>query len=76
MGGDMAKAPGDLMRAIREKADKTQEQMAAELGWTQPYIAKLESGRAFVRTEDLRRVAAAYGLRPEQLIPTTEAKAS
>lgn len=69
----MAKTPAELMRAAREKAEKTQSQLADELGVTQPLIAKWEAGKAFPKTEDIRRVADAYGLKPEQLLPANAA---
>lgn len=72
----MAKAPHELMRAARERADKTQAQIADELGVTQPLIAKWEKGDGLPKTEDVRRVARAYGLKPEQILPAEEAKAS
>lgn len=47
--------------------------MAAELGKTQPTIQAYESDKALPRTEDVRAVAKAYGLKPEQLLPPTKA---
>lgn len=60
---------GPVLRAAREKLDWTQAEMAAELGVTQPLIARWEAGDALPRTEDVRSVAAAYKLKPEQLLP-------
>jgi transcriptional regulator with XRE-family HTH domain len=72
----MSKSPCDLMREARKRLDKTQSQIADELGLPQPLISRWETGDAFPRTEDVRRVAKAYGLKPEQLLPRDEAKAS
>jgi transcriptional regulator with XRE-family HTH domain len=71
----MAKTPAELMRAARERAGKTQEQLAVELGFTQVQIAKWEAGKALPTTKDIRRVARAYGLRPDQLIPSESSAA-
>lgn len=60
---------GEVMRAAREKLGKTQAQMATDLEVTQPLIARWEAGNAYPRTEDVRRVAAAYRLKPDQLLP-------
>lgn len=72
----MSKPPSELMRDARKRLDKTQTQIAEEIGVPQPLISRWESGDGFPRTEDVRRVAKAYGLKPEQLLPATEAKAS
>ena len=65
----MTKTPAECMRAARDKAGKTQADIAHELGVTQPLIAKWEAGDALPRTEDVRKVAKAYGLKPEQILP-------
>lgn len=74
MGWSMARQPCELMKAARERQGKTQSQIAAELGVTQPLIAKWEAGDGLPQTKDIRNVARVYRLRPEQLLP--EAKAS
>ena len=71
----MSSDVGDRLKRARKRKGKTQLEMATELGVTQPLIAKWEDGRGLPVTDDLRRVAAAYGLRPEQLLPSV-AKAS
>lgn len=66
----MAKTtPGEVLKTAREKLDKTQAQMAELLGVTQPLIARWESGDAYPRTEDVRRVAKVYGVKPDLLLP-------
>lgn len=81
MGEDMAKptpepgpTPGSIMKTARERAGKSQAQIAAELGVTQPLIFKWEHDISHPRTEDVRRVAKAYGIRLDLLIP--EAKSA
>lgn len=64
---------GEIMRAARDRLGKSQAQIADELGVTQPLIAKWEAGRSSPRTEDVRRVAAVYGIKPDLLIPPTKA---
>jgi transcriptional regulator with XRE-family HTH domain len=59
----------ERMRKARRAQKKRQRDIAEEVGRTQPTVAAWESGRAFPRLEELRRVARAYGLRPEFLIP-------
>jgi transcriptional regulator with XRE-family HTH domain len=60
---------GALMRAARTKLKKTQSEIAAELGCTQPSVANWENDHTLPRTEEVRTVAKVYGLRPEQLLP-------
>ena len=42
--------------ALREKRGLTQRQLAKLLGTSQPYVAKLESGRKESRRQDAREV--------------------
>jgi transcriptional regulator with XRE-family HTH domain len=65
------KSPAELMREAREDAQKTQSEIADELGVTQAAVARWESGAA--RPRRVRAVAKAYGLRPEQLLPDENA---
>lgn len=65
----MAKSPGELMRAARKRSGKNQADIAEELGVTQPCVFSWESDKTSPRTADLSRVAKAYGLKPQQLIP-------
>lgn len=59
----------ERLRGARRKLKKRQRDIADEIGCTQPTIADWELGRALPRLQDLRTVAKAYGLKPEQLIP-------
>lgn len=47
----------------RNRADMTQEQVAAAMGTTQTVIARLESGRTMPSTRTLERFAKATGTR-------------
>lgn len=67
---------GKLMRSAREQAGLTQQAIATVLGFTQAQIVKWESGEALPKTEDLPRVARAYGIEPIQLVPIKAARAS
>jgi ribosome-binding protein aMBF1 (putative translation factor) len=49
-----------LIRA-RGDADLTQEQVAAAMGTTQAFVARLESGRSMPSTRTLKRFAKATG---------------
>lgn len=60
---------GERLRKARTKLKKTQADMAELIGCTQPSIHDWESDRVLPRTQDVRRVAKAYGLEPEQLLP-------
>lgn len=71
----MVKRPCELMRAAREKAKRTQSQLAEELGVTQPQIHKLESGEGLPLTGEIRRVAAAYGIDPDRFLASVVAEA-
>jgi transcriptional regulator with XRE-family HTH domain len=60
--------PAEVLRAAREKQDKTQQDIADELDVSQALISKWESGTP-VPSKKLRLVAKVYGVRPERLIP-------
>jgi transcriptional regulator with XRE-family HTH domain len=60
--------PERLKRA-RKKLGKSQQQIANEVGCTQPLVSQWENGDGLPPTERVRAVAAAYGLRPELLLP-------
>ena len=65
----MSSEIGDRLKRARKRNGKTQAQIAAEVGVTQPLVAKWEDGGGLPITDDLRKAARAYGLRPDQLIP-------
>lgn len=57
------------MRSARKKLKKSQSDIAGETGHTQPTVHAWETGRAYPRTGELRSVARAYEMEPDQLIP-------
>lgn len=60
---------GELMRKSRLKHKKLQRHIAKEVGCTQPTVHDWEIGRSHPKLKQIRVVARAYGLKPEQLIP-------
>lgn len=60
------------LRKARDRIGKTQAQIAEEVDVSQPAVQKWESGAALPRTVDVRAVAAAYGVKPELLLPAAE----
>lgn len=53
--------PGQLVRAVRERAGLTQAQLADRLGVRQGTVAEVETDRRGVTVERLARIAAALG---------------
>lgn len=64
---------GERLRSAREKLKKTQREIAEELGKAQPTIHAWESDQTLPKTDEIRTVAAVYGLKPEQLLPERQA---
>ncbi len=64
---------GERLKKARERLGKTQAEVAAELGCTQPTIHAWESDDNLPRTKEVRAVATVYGLKPEQLLPESAA---
>lgn len=60
---------GERLREARKRIDKTQAEIAEIVGRTQPTVHAWESDQTLPRTEEVRVVAKAYGLKPEQLLP-------
>jgi transcriptional regulator with XRE-family HTH domain len=60
---------GERLKRARTRLDKTQAEIAAEVGCQQPTVHEWETDKAVPKTRDVRKVARAYGLRPEQLLP-------
>jgi ribosome-binding protein aMBF1 (putative translation factor) len=56
-------AVADALIKARARAKLTQAQLAERMGTTQPYVAKLESGRAKPTLRTLERIAEATGSR-------------
>jgi ribosome-binding protein aMBF1 (putative translation factor) len=53
------------VRALREKLNLSQAELAERVGTKQPSIARLESGRVVPRIDLLQKIAHALGLRLE-----------
>lgn len=63
----MAK-PCDLLREARERAARSQDEIAAELGVTQPCISKWEAGDSIPKPGETRQIAAAYSVNHKTLL--------
>jgi transcriptional regulator with XRE-family HTH domain len=59
----------ERLRTAREKLGKTQLEIAEAVGKKQPTVCAWESGDTLPKTDEIRLVAKAYGLKPEQLLP-------
>lgn len=57
------------MRQLREKADRPQHEIAAELGIGQPSYHDLEQGATRVKRRDLIALAAIYGISLDEAFP-------
>ena len=68
--------PHEILAAAREKLDVSQSVMAVALKVSQPTIHRWETGANSVPIADVRRVAKAYKVKPEDLIPPVEQRAS
>lgn len=63
-------ALGDRLRALRLKAEMTQESLAdvVELHWT--YVGQVERGERNVTYKNLLRLARGLGVEPAALLPS------
>lgn len=64
----MRERQAEVLRRWRKEAGLTQKEAGAALGLSQSAYSYLEAGRSVVRTEDLRRLSAAYGRPLEAMI--------
>lgn len=64
----LARAIGQRVRAARERKDWRQEDLARESGLARANVARLETGRVVPKLPTLERVAAALGLRTDDLL--------
>ncbi len=62
---------GGRIRHFREAAGLTQEQLAAKAGLPQSHISRLETGRHSPSSLTLEKIAAAIGIDPSELDPST-----
>jgi transcriptional regulator with XRE-family HTH domain len=67
---------GAELRRLREAANLSGEQVAATLGWSQPKVSRIETGRTAFTVRDVARLLALYGVtddvRAELLAATAE----
>jgi len=56
------------LRAVRERRLMTQDELAAKSGITQTTISAIEMGKQSPRVTTVRRLAAALGVEPEELV--------
>ena len=59
---------GDNVRELRTLAALTQEELAGEAGITATALSRIERNEAEPRPSTLRKLAAALGVRPADLI--------
>ena len=59
-----ARAARTVLRAFREDADLTQEQLATRVGWTTRQVVNLESGRKAMDIRHVVRIVRALGRDP------------
>jgi transcriptional regulator with XRE-family HTH domain len=56
------------LRSVRERLFVTQEELAERTGMSRATISRIESGQQRPRISTVRRLAAALGVSPEELI--------
>lgn len=62
-------AVGSTLRAVRESAKLTQEDVAAAIGWSRTTLVAIERGRQAVSLDQLVQLAARYDMSVCDLIP-------
>lgn len=65
-------ALGEAIRALREQAGLSQEQLASDASLDAPALAAIEAGREEPTWGDLRRLAYALGTSLEQVLELAE----
>jgi transcriptional regulator with XRE-family HTH domain len=60
------------LRAVRERRLMTQDELAAKAKVAQTTISAIEQGKQEPRVTTVRKLAAAMGVEPEELIDTKE----
>ncbi len=68
MAGELLMNLGDNLRYLRQKFGYTQEEVARQLGISQPAYLKYETGATDVSELQLKKLADIYGVRPHDLI--------
>lgn len=73
----LTKSPSDLaervageIRATLSRQQLQQQDVAEQLGWTQPYLSRRLTGRVPFGLNDLGLLAAVLGVAPADLLPT------
>jgi transcriptional regulator with XRE-family HTH domain len=66
-------AVGELLRKARRRLGKSQAEIAAQVGVTQPRIAQIESGDN-IGAQLIAPLAKAYGVSPLDLLPPKKSK--
>lgn len=56
------------LRAVRQKAGLTQEQVVAALDWSPSKIIRIETGSVGISTTDLKALLGFYGIEDQQLV--------
>jgi transcriptional regulator with XRE-family HTH domain len=57
-----------VLKASREDADVTRQELAKRVGLTYSQIVNIEHGRRAVQADDLILIAKALGIEPEQML--------
>lgn len=60
---------GAVLKAAREGAGMTQEQVSAKIGRSRAQIANIEAGRSEITVSLLGQFAAAFGVSMKELVP-------
>lgn len=60
---------GDLVKAHRQEAGLTQEQLSEKAGLSRAQIANIEAGRSDIPVKTLVRIAEGIGCRAGDLLP-------
>lgn len=65
---DAETAVGDALRALRRAADKSQAEVAKEIGVSQPVLSLYESGARSVSFDTAHRLTSLYGASLDSLV--------
>ncbi len=63
---------GDELRAAREAADMTQEEVAQAAGMDRPYLSQLENGHKSPTVDMLFRICKALGVKASDILARVE----
>jgi transcriptional regulator with XRE-family HTH domain len=68
MEGDLQKALGRNLRAIRERQGVSQEDFAHDLGFHRTYLGAVERGERNLSLKSIERLAAQLSVQPIELL--------